>query len=416
MNYCYCYLFSLLCLLGTYDLNAEEWWLENEYLLWTTKKAPLPVPLATSASLNDPLPGALGQPGTKILLGNEDIDIGWRNGFRVALGGWITNCKQLGIEGSFFMLPKKSHQQSISTSGEPGSLNIAVPIFDVTGLWGLNGMPGETVFILPGPLEGPGFQGDLSLKMSSKLLGSELNTLVNLIDRCRFRIDFIGGFRWVQLEESLEFIGKTSALPNAPFASGFYNFKDSFKTFNNFYGPQIGLKANYNMDCWVVKGFAKAALGCMNQKVRIDGKSQTSNGNLFYLTRNTGNEILQGGIFSEPTNRGSHHRNEFAVVLETGVNLSYQFSHCLEIAVGYNFLWLNQLLRPGEQIDRKINPSQTALAQASRDSAGVGPTQPIPFGDSAPAPLPSEPERPKPKHHNTDFWAQGLAVSLNLKF
>lgn len=412
----YRHLLFLLCLFVAHALHSEEWWLESDYLLWTTKKAPLPVPLVTSASLDDPLPGALGQPGTKILLGNKEIDMNWQNGFRVALGGWIDNCQNLGIEGSFFMLPKKSHQQSIHTSGEPGSLNVAVPINDITGLWGLNGVPGETVFILPGPLFGPGFQGSFSLTMSSKLQGSELNTLVNLISRCGFKIDFIGGFRWLQLQESLLFIGKTAGLPNSPFAGGFYNFKDSFKTNNNFYGPQIGLETDYNVDRWLFKGFAKVALGCMNQKVRIEGKSQTSSGNLFYLTKNTANEVLSGGLFSEPANRGSHHRDEFAIVLETGINLSYQFSHCFEMGIGYNFLWLNRLFRPGEQIDRKINPTQTALAQASRDSVGVGPDKPVPFGESAAAPLPTGPERPKFKHRSTDFWAQGLAVSLKFKF
>lgn len=407
----------LLCLLVTNVLHSEEWWVEGGYLLWTTKKAPLSVPLVTSASLNDPVPGALGQPGTKVLMGNKKIDMNWRNGFRVALGGWIGSCQQMGLEGSFFMLPKKSHHQSIHTSGEVGSLNLAAPIYDVTGLWGLNGVPGETVFILPGPLFGPGFKGRFSLKISSKLLGSDVNASVNLISSCGFKMDFIGGLRWVQLEESLSFIGKTAALPNAPpSVIGFYNFKDSFKTNNNFWGPQVGLKADYNADRWLLKGFFKVALGCMNQKAKIQGKSQTSNGNLFYMTQNTGSEILTGGVFTEPSNHGTHHRNAFAIAIETGANLSYKFSDCFEIGLGYNFLWLTQVFRPGNQIDRKINPSQTVLAEASRDSVGIGPETPIPFGTPAAAPLPTGPKKPKFKPRSTDFWAQGLTVTLNLKF
>lgn len=412
----YRYLFFLLYLLGIHALHAEELWLESDYLLWSIKKAPVPIPIVTSASLADPLPGALEQPGTKILLGDKDINMGWMNGFRVALGEWIGNSHQFGIEGSFFMLPKTSHQQTINTSGEPGSMNVAVPIYDITGLWGLNGVPGETIFILPGPLSGPGFRGHFSLKVSSELLGSEIDTLVNLVARCGCGIDFIGGFRWVQLKESLSFIGNTSALPDAPIVNGFYNFKDHFKTNNNFYGLLTGLKANYNMNRWLFKGFAKIALGCMNQKVGIKGKSQTSNGNLFYKTENTSHEVLGGGIFAEPTNRGSHHRNEFAIVLESGVNLSYQLSNCFEIGVGYNFLWMNQLIRPGKQIDRKINPTRTALAQASRNSVGIGPDVPVPFGDSVPAPLARGPKRPKFKHHDTDFWTQGLIANLNFRF
>ena len=248
--------------------------------------------------------------------------------------------------------------------------------------------------------------------MSNKLLGSDLNALYNLTES----MDLIGGFRWVQMQESLSFTGETAALPNAPLASGFYNFKDSFRTSNNFYGPQVGLKAHYDVQGWHFRGFAKLAVGCMHQKVHIAGKSQTSDGNLFYMTKNTGNDVLPGAVFAEPTNSGSHHRNKFALALETGVNLSYQFSSCFEVGVGYNFLWLNQLFRPGKQIDRKINPTQTALAEASRDSVGIGPDKPVPFGSSTAAPLPTGAKAPKSKHRSTDFWAQGLVVSLLLKF
>lgn len=409
------YLF-LFCLFGIQTLSAAEWWLEGDYLLWTTKKMPVPVPLVTSASLTDPLPGALGQPGTEILLGDHAVDLNWRNGFRIVLGGWIDGCQDLGVEANFLMLPKKRHHQSVKTSGEPGSLNVAVPIYDVTGLWGLNGVPGETVFILPGPLDGPGFQGSFILKMSSLLQGSEINSLVNLMRDRRFRLDFIGGLRWLRLQESLEFIGKTSALPNAPIASGFYNFRDSFNTNNNFYGPQIGLKADYCMKDWVFNGFAKIAFGCMHQNASLKGESQTSSGNLFYLTKDTGDELLTGGLFVEPTNRGSHRQNRFSVVVETGVNVTYLLFDCFEIGVGYNFLWLNHLFRPGEQIDRRINPTLTALAQASRDSVGTGSDTPIPFGESMPAGPATEPERPEFKHRSSNFWAQGLVVSLSYAF
>ena len=37
------------------------------------------------------------------------------------------------------------------------------------------------------------------------------------------------------------------------------------------------------------------------------------------------------------------------------------------------------VLRPGDQIDRKINSTRTALADASRATVGTGPG-PVPFG------------------------------------
>lgn len=411
----YRHLCFLLCVLAAKALHAEPWWLESDYLLWTIKQAPLPVPLVTAASLNDPVPGALNQPGTEILIGDQGVDIGWQSGFRVALGGWIDYGEILGIEASFFMLPRKSIHQSVGTSGEPGSLNLAVPIFDVTGLWGLNGVPGETIFILPGPLGGPGFSGNFSLKMSSQLLNSELNTITYALGNYPFRIDCIGGLRWIQLQESLSFTGQTAALPGAS-VTGFYNFEDSFKTNNNFFGLQLGLQAKRMMHRYLLNAFAKAALGYMDQIIKIDGTSQTSNGNLFYKTQNTGNEVLPGGVFAEPTNIGSHHRGDFAVVLESGLNFTYLLSRSLEVGLSYNFLWANRLSRPGNQIDRKINPTKTVLAEASRESVGIGPYQPVPVGSPVAAPLPAGPNNPKFRHRTSDFWAQGFAVSLKLKF
>jgi len=408
----HCYFFLVFFFLSLSCLQADETWFESDYLLWRIKDSPISIPLVTSASLEDPVPGALGQPGTKVLMGDKNGDWKWRNGFRVTVGKWIDCPSQIGLEGSFFMLPKTWHRQSVSTSGEVGSKNVAVPIYDVTGLWGLNGVPGETVFILPGPLFGPGFRGHFSLHISNLLQGFELNSLINLP---RFNVSFIGGFRWLQLEESLLFTGRTAALPNSSL-SGFYNFKDIFKVNNNFYGFQIGVKTKYDINNWIFKGFAKVAVGCMHQTLKIKGRSQTSNGNLFYMTNNSGGAVLDGGIFAEPTNQGTYRWNEFAAVLESGVNLSYPIFSCLEVGVGYNFMWFNKALRPGKQIDRKINPTRTALAAESRETVGVGPDTPIPFGSAAAASLPRGSEHPKVKHRSSDFWVHGLAVNLTLHF
>lgn len=395
--------------------EQEQWWIRGDYLLWKAKKAPLPVPLVTSAILTDPLPGALGQPGTTVLMGDEKINSRWQSGFNLNAGLWLDALQQINIEGSYFLLPEVTQKQSIFTSGEPGSINVAVPIEDVSGLWGLGGTPGESIFILPGPIFGPGFQGSFQLKTSIQLQGAELNGTIRLVDRCSFWLNFIGGYRWLQLQESLLFIGQTIAVPNADF-SGFYDFKDRFKTNNNFYGGQLGIKAAYTTEMWQVLGFTKVALGSMNQKAKISGSSRTSGGNLFYLTHNTADEVLPGGIFAEPTNEGSHRRNAFAVAVEAGIKGFYKLSQCLEIGIGYNFLWATPVLRPGDQIDRKINPTRTALAAASRESVGVGPAVPIPFGDkSLPASLPAGPHVPKYPHRSTNFWVQGLTIDLNFK-
>lgn len=391
-------------------------WIEGEYLLWKIKKNPLPVPLVTQGSLSDPITGALGQPGTKIKLGKQHIEMGWMNGFRMTAGSWLTSSQQIGLEISYLLLPTKTRKKSLHTSGEIGSPSYAVPIYDVTGLWGLNGVPGESIYLLPGPLDTtPGFQGDFNLKLSSQFQGAELNCIYRLAKRHLFFLNALTGFRWLQLREHLKFRISTHTVPNFPFGFSFANTQDSFKTDNNFYGGQIGIGAGYTNRRFDLKGTLQAGLGAVLETIRINGTAKTSDGNLFYETKNTANETLKGGIFAQKTNIGNHRRQIFAAVVDANIQASLKILPYLELGAGYSFLWISALTRPGKQIDRKINPTLTALADASR--ATVGSQQaPTPFGMPGPAQPKQGAKRPKFSSNNSDFWVQGLTVGVTARF
>ena len=418
-----CLLFCLL-FIGNIKLYAQEcdecypescFWLSSEYIGWTIKDNPLPIPLITTASFDDPIPGAIGQPGSHVVLGNKDISMEWQNGFQILSGMWLNEQKNIGLEGSYFLLPTTTKDQSLSTTGLPGSINYAVPIFDVTGVFGLNGIPGETIFILPGPLfGGPGFQGIFNLKLSSKFQGAEINGLLHIAEWNNVQLEGLAGFRWLQLEESLTFTGLTQSVPGLPFP-GFYNFEDQFKTSNNFYGGQVGLRTRFLWRDFNFMAAAKTGLGVMGERVAISGVSQTSGGNLFFSTSGTAQTILPGGIFAQLTNIGIHNKQEMTALFETSLRGSYTVSNNIEISIGYNFLWVSHVARPGDQIDRKINPTLTALANASRDTVGTGPG-PIPFGVPGAAPAASGPGNPREVFKTTDFWAQGLTIGLTFKY
>lgn len=379
------------------------------------RKSPIPIPLVTSASFSDPIPGAIGQPGTRVLLGNQTIGMGWRNGFQLDAGATVNQNQSIKIEGSYFLLPKATQKRTLNTSGEPGSPNIAVPIFDVTGFWGLNGKPGETVYILPGPLFGePGFEGHFKLKLSSLLQGAELNSYLCLGCWNNLHFEGLGGFQWLQLEENLTFSAHTKTVPNFAFPAGFYNFKDRFKTTNNFYGGQFGLRAQYKNCCWLLEVTTKIGLGVLNQCVDIHGDAETLGGNLFFVTQGPPQKMV-GGIFAQPTNIGNHSRNRFAITFDANVRAGYQITRCLEIGIGYNFLLLTEVVRPGDQLDRKINPTLTGLAEASRDTLGTG-KGPIPFGQPGAAEAPRGPEEPDFHFKTKLFWAQGLTAQIKLRF
>lgn len=417
LNFLFFQLICITSIFGAFEPTVG-WplWIRGDYISWVMKEDHLSTPLLTSGSFLDPIPGAIGQPGTKVLLGEEGFSSRWRNGFQIGAGTRLFDMNNIGIEADYILLPKVAKQQSFKTSGEPGSANIAVPIFDVTGLWGLNGVPGETIFILPGPfLNEPGFSGKFRLRVSSFFQGAELNATFGVLSCCEFQVDGIFGFKWIQLEESLRFKGDTESVFTGPLS--FYNFKDHFKTLNNFFGGQLGLRARYCFQNWHLFGSLRVALGVNNQEVEIQGVTHTSDGNLFYATKNSAELFIPGGIFAQPTNHGSHNRQELSTIVETSLKGCYNICSQWELSVGYTFLWVNNMVRPGNQLDRKINPTTTALAGASRETLGVGPDTPVPFGgDAQAAPNPSGPKDPKVLIKKTNFWLQGLTLGLTYKF
>ncbi|MBS0649396.1 MAG: BBP7 family outer membrane beta-barrel protein [Verrucomicrobia bacterium] len=389
-------------------------WIKTDYLLCWIKNNPVPVPLVTEASLDDTLPGAIGQPHPHVVLGKKSISMDLMQGFQVDAGGWIKS--EVGIEGSYFLLSTASRSKSITTSGEPGSHNYAVPIFDPTGVFGLKGKAGETIFILPGPLEGPGFFGQFQLQLRSRLQGVELSGLYRLINKESFQLRLLGGFFWFQLHEKLFLKAETHAAPGASFGHAFYNTADRFHTTNNFLAGQFKIDTRYQTHKWYLQAALQGALGAMLQEAKIKGSSETSGGNLFFLTKGTASKVLPGGIFAEPSNSGTHQRNPMAWGFETKIRTGFEITKNIDVHLGYTFLWLSKVLRPGDQIDRKINSTGTALANASRATVGTGPGPIPPDGPAAPAPAPTGPKRPKDRFKSATFWVQGLDFGIQFNF
>lgn len=399
--------YLILSLIFAESLAATT--LSVDYLFWTLKKNPVSAPLVTTVSFDDSVPGAFGQPGSKVVLGDKALDMGWMNGFRVA-ASHSYGC--FGAQANYFLLPEVSEKKSLSTSGVVGSNSYAVPIFDVTGFWGLNGIPGETIFLLPGPLLGefPGFEAEFELKASSALQGAELNGF--------YESNWFGaifGFRWVQLQESLRFKTHSQSIPGFPAPASFYDTRDRFHTRNDFLGGQIGLEAHFEKNCWTFAGGVKGGLGAMLEQVKIRGSSRSPGGNLFYMILSSTPINLDGGIFAEPTNKGTSHQTHLAAVIEANAQVKYSLGCHFNLQLGYDFLWVSKLVRPGDQIDRKINPTRTALGEATRETAGVR-TTPTPFGMPGPAQAVQGPVRPRHAFKHTDFWTQGLMAGLEICF
>jgi hypothetical protein len=92
-------------LAGNEPDGSMRTWLDADYLMWWFDSAPVSQPLLTTGTrtiISGLGSGILGNPGTQVLAGNDRIDSGFSNGFRIN-GGWINCGNTFGLEGSFFI-------------------------------------------------------------------------------------------------------------------------------------------------------------------------------------------------------------------------------------------------------------------------------------------------------------------------
>jgi len=102
------------------------------------------------------------------------------------------------------------------------------------------------------------------------------------------------------------------------------------------------------------------------------------------------------GRFAAPTNIGRHFSDRFAFVPQSEARLGIQWAPNVMTYVGYSFLYMNKVARPGDQIDRNIDLSQIPTA-FEYNPAVPGAVPRVPFTQSY-------------------FWAQGIDVGLEISY
>ncbi len=344
-------------------------WVNANYLLWRVREAQVP-PLLTSGSPLDSRPGALGQPGTLLLDGGGEDDLGWHSGLRVSTGVWLFD--RWGLEGSFLFLGSHSSQGSASSNGNE---LLAVPFVDVNG--------GEEAHIIGSEIQA----AHASSRLSNRLLGFEANVLRSGCDRCGGGVTWFAGFRYLELDEALGFDTQSTLLVAADESPADTTIAtaDDFSTRNLFYGTQVGARYDCQFGRVSLNATAKAALGPIEQIVNISGSTATT-------APGSAAIITKSGLLAQPSNVGRYSRVDLCVAPEADVNLDFMITHSVHALVGYSFLYITDVVRPGDQVDRTSNANQI--------SGGNGGGSP----------------QPTYLRHTTDFWAQGINLGLELRY
>jgi hypothetical protein len=323
--------------------------------------------------------GVLGEPDTSVLIGDTTIYDEMRSGGRFTLGFWWDTRQTAGVQATYFGLPAKAWKDHAHGRGHR---IVARPYLDIN-----TGEQDALLVAYPDLLD-----GSVDVRADTELQGAEV--LLRRIAVCRpgFRMDWLGGYRFGRLLDRLE-IGQLSTSPALP-PSGEYDPGtivtttqrfDLFKSTNDFHGGELGLSARWARGCWSVRAVGKVALGGTITRTVIDGATGQS------VTGQDPRTYL-GGMLALPTGAGYYTDAEFAVLSELGLSLECRLTCDLRISLGYDLLHWNHVGRAGDQIDLRINPTQ--IPPDSLDGK----------------------RRPKFGWKTSDFWAQGLNLSVEQQF
>jgi hypothetical protein len=182
-------------------------------------------------------------------------------------------------------------------------------------------------------------------------------------------------------------VEQLTVFPGQP--SVLYSAADQFDAHNRFHGGQLGLSADLTRGAVFVEAAGKVALGQGIAVVRSSGQT---------VAMSPGPDVVYtpAGVLGQPTNSGRYVSSGFAVVPEAVVKVGYRFADRSRFYVGYNFLYLSETARPGQQVDLTIDPREVPIT--GRGGVGGGT------------------DRPLPLLVRGDFWTQGLTFGLEYRY
>lgn len=347
-------------------------WGTAEYLMWWCKPVCLKPATLTIGNPNDAIPGALGQPGTQVIAGEHKFQFSGLSGMRSTIGYWLSSDDSLAIEATGFLLQQGRASQTFhSTNGGPPTY---IPFSN----------PQNQAQALPFSVPGS-INGSSSGVGHSWLWGVEVNLAAGFSserERITVHSQLLLGFRYLDLRDKVDLMNRLS-LVNDPgtFAAGAANFT----THGQFYGGQTGFR--FGIDCgnWSILYGGKLALGGTHQVREITGSP---------LLASSGNaNLLPGPVLALPSNAGRQVSSRITLIPEASFKVRYRWSDHVNVSFGYNVLYWNKVLCPGDQMDNHVNVTQLP---------GRGPVA----GPRAPAPL----------FVQTDYYAQGYDVGIEFRY
>jgi hypothetical protein len=311
------------------------------------------VPVLATTSPAGTAQGVAGRlPDATVLFGDEKVGGDWRHGGEVRLGWWLVDGQFLALEGFFSATEtEETHFNATSTftTGTSGFI-LARPYFDLLAnaedariLAFDNFNNGQATVDLDGSI-------DVDTSSDFQSGGLMLRHVLWADFERNMRVDLIGGYRYLRIDEELSIRDRQLTPPFGIVGAVLDERLDLFETENQFHGGEIGLDANLYEDSWTLQIWGKCAFGNNHQTLDIDGSRTVTSG---------GTSVTSpGGLLAQASNIGHHSDDQFTIIPEAAARIQYSVYNNFRIFAGYRMLYINEVLRPGEQIDRVVNESQ----------------------------------------------------------
>ena len=394
---------------------APHWWTSLDYMLLFSRSQPARYPLLTTSSPT--ADGVIGQPSTIILAGGKDYSYNPFNGARLTIGFFGDADRRFGFEGSGFVTEKRSDIIDI-TSSPTGIPTLARPFLDSTS-------PTTQTSLV---IANPGFaNGRVVVDTNSQLYTAEANGVLNLYrsepgGKSVCSIDILAGYRYLQLHEDLSVessttlnlastttpifaigtggvitqVGTTTTQGSTTAAGltvktpGIIAVLDDFQTTNRFNGGQVAVRGEYRYGMFTFNATAKVGIGDMHEELDIRGGTAILN------ITNGQMGTAYGGLLANSSNIGHYTHDEFSVIPELNLNVGIAVTKSLSAFIGYNYLYINKVARPGNEINPVVNTGVVPFSSNYGATNRPGVTQNLFMQDS--------------------YWLMGLNFGMVLKY
>ena len=328
--------------------SSSNWFGGIDYLMMWRRGVRLPALVTTEVT---------DASGTReeVIVGDDRIMTRMTSGVRITTGRWLDRGQAFGFVGRGWYGGRKQYGFDRDQSQTAILLR---PFLDFTDQF--TPTPETQVIAEPGRAD-----GSVSITGDSEAFGLDLSFRRFLGAEFGTTIDLLYGYQFVRFNERLDISTQSVSLDDdfAPVGSTFA-VRDSFHTFNEFHGAQIGLQTDYREGFWSFQGLAKLAFGSLSRESLREGETRTQ------VDASISTE--PEGLLVRETNSGRVTNQQFSWVPEIDATLGWHRYEGWDLTLGYHLLAVTDAIQPCGAIDRDLGVNLSdPLTGAVRPSADL---------------------------------------------